>query len=109
MTLRTTLLRAAPVLALGVLLAATAGPALAQSVPSITGGVDPVQTGRNALTLIFAVLAILLVAGWGFVGASCWRGRVDIAYIGAAVLGTMLIAGAYAVANRVVGGGGLSL
>lgn len=97
--------RAVVTACLAALLAAAATPALAQ----ISGGIDPVQTGRNALTLLFTLGAVLCAICWFGAGAACLQGRIPVFYFWAAGVGTAVMAGAAFISNRLVGGGGISI
>lgn len=88
---------------LAAALIAVAGPALAQ----MSGGVDPVQTGRNAMTLLFALGAVLCAIAWFCAGAACLKGYIPIGYFWAAGAGTAVMAGAAFISGRLSGGGGL--
>lgn len=90
------------VAALAATLIVAASPALAQ----MSGGIDPVQTGRNALTLLFAMGAVLCAICWFGAGAACLQGRIPVFYFWAAGVGTAVMAGAAFISNRLVGGGG---
>lgn len=95
--------RAATLAALSACLILAASPALAQG---LSGGVDPVQTGRNALTLLFALGAVLCAICWFGAGAACLQGRIPVFYFWAAGVGTAVMAGAAFISNRLMGGGG---
>lgn len=98
--------RVAPAAALCGLIFVAAVPALAQG---ISGGVDPVQTGRTAVTLVLALLTVLAALAWAGAGAACFAGRIPVFYFWSAGVGTAVLAGCTFISNRLLGGGGLTL